>query len=559
MPVPPFGRLRRRAWVLAVDLSRPVTDGPTDPLSRLVAGRRPSLRDVVETLDEAARDRRVRAVIARVDAPAENWAHAQELRDAVVAFRASGKPAIAHAQSFSEAGHAGLAYLVATGFDQVHLQPSGEVGATGVSMVQPFVADLLDKLDVTAQFDHRREYKTAKNVLTERAFTDAHRESFDRIVASLYEQLLAAIGAGREVDRDRAAALLDRAPLPADQALAEGLVDRLAYRDESVATGMQLAGDHARLVTLPRYLASQRRRARLHRRRPTIALVHGHGIIQVGRNRLSSMGRVMGSDSVVAGFQQAMRDQRVRAVVFRVESQGGSAVASDAIWRAVARAREGGKPVVVSMGGVAGSGGYWIAMGADRIVAGGGTITGSIGVAYGKFVARGLLARLGITTDEVHRGTNALLLSTTEPFTEAQWDQIGATLDHIYDEFVDKAAAGRRLDRTDVERIARGRIWTGADARGHGLVDALGGYRVAFAAARELSGIAPDRRLRVRTLPVTSPAERLGLRPPADDEARALVAVVTSLMRAVRSGHSGGLARTPDWASRIARGGDGRP
>ncbi len=557
MPVHRFGRLRRSPRVLAVDLSRPVTDGPTEPLSQLVTGRGPSLRDVVDVLDAAARDRRVRAVMARVDAPAENWAHAQELRDAIVAFRAGGKPAIAHAQSFSEAGHPAFAYLVATGFDEVHLQPTGEVGVTGVAMVQPFVADLLDKLDVTAEFDHRHEYKTARNVLTERAFTDAHRESYDRIVASLHEQLLAAVAEGRGLEPDRTAAVLDVAPLPAAQALAAGLIDRLAYRDESVAAALQRAGEHARLVTLRRYQASRRRRARLDRRRPTIALVHGQGIIQVGRSRPSSMGRVMGSDSVGAGFQQAIRDKRVRAVVFRVESQGGSAVASDAIWRAVARAREAGKPVVVSTGGVAGSGGYWIAMGADRIVAAAGTITGSIGVVYGKFVARGLLSRLGVTTDEVHRGTNALLLSTTEPFTDAQWDQVSAMLDRIYGEFVDKVAAGRGLDRGHVDGVARGRIWTGADARDHGLVDELGGYRTAFAAARELAGIAADRRVRVRVLPATSLAERLGMRTPAGDEARALASILTSFVRVVRVGSHESLASTPEWAGRMARGRDG--
>jgi protease IV len=537
----------RPAQVLALDLSRPVTDGPpTDLLSRMVVGRRPSLRDVLEALEEASSDRRVRALICRVDAPAESWAHAQELRDAVAAFRASGKPAIAHAQSFSEAGEPTLAYLVATGFDEVHLQPTGELAATGVSMVQPFVADLLEKLDVTAQFDHRHEFKTAKNLLTERAFTDAHRESYDRVVASLHAQYLAAVAAGRDLDQDRARALLDQAPLLADRALAVRLVDKLGYRDESVAAAKELAGRDARLVTLVPYLASRRHRARWSGRRPTIALVHGQGIIQVGRSRRSSMGPIMGSDSVVAGFQQAIRDQRVRAVVFRVDSQGGSAVASDAIWRAVLRTREHGKPVVVSMGGVAGSGGYWVAMGADRIVAAGGTITGSIGVVYGKFVTRGLLARLGITTDEVHRGTNALMLSTTEPFTEAQWEQVAVILDHIYDGFVDKVAAGRRLERAHVEHVARGRIWTGADAREHGLVDGLGGYREALAAARDLSGIPAGRRLRIRVLPVTSLAERLGLRPPAAEDARTLRAALGSLRRTVGLGGRRGVVLTPD-------------
>jgi protease IV len=542
-----FGSVSR--WpptgVLALDLSRPVTDTPDgSPLARLVAARRPPLRDVLEALEVAARDRRIRAVVARVDAPASSWAHAQELHGAIGAFRASGKPAVAHAQSFSEAGDPILAYLVATAFDEIHLQPTGEVGVTGVAMIQPFVADLLDKLDLTAQFDHRHEYKSATNLLTERGFTTAHREASDRIVESLHGQLLDAIVAGRGRSRARAAELVDRAPLSAAEALAHGLVDRLCYRDETVAAAKDLAGARAQLVPLGSYQAVVRRRRWSLRRRPVVALVHGYGGIQVGRSRRSVDGTVMGADSVTAGFQQALRDDRVRAVVFRVESPGGSAVASDAIWRAVARVRAAGKPVVVSMGGVAGSGGYWVSMGADRIIASPGTLTGSIGVVYGKLVVRGLLSRVGITTDEVHRGANALMRSSDEPYTDAQWAQVGEFLDRVYTQFVDKVAEGRGLSREHVHGVARGRVWTGADAAARGLVDQLGGYREAYAAARELMGVRADTRLRVRVLPRTRWTERLGLRPPAGDEAGALLSALATLARTVRGGR-GGEARMP--------------
>jgi protease IV len=246
----------------------------------------------------------------------------------------------------------------------------------------------------------------------------------------------------------------------------------------------------------------------------------------------------------------------VRAVVFRVESPGGSAVASDAIWRAVTGPERAGKPVVVSMGGVAGSGGYWVAMGADRIVASGGTLTGSIGVVYGKFVARGLLERLGITTDEVHRGANALMLSTDQPFTDAQWEQVGAILDRIYGEFVDKVAAGRGWT------VPTSKPSPAAGCGPGGRPRARAGRRArrvpeAFAAARQLAGIAPGRRLRVRVLPATSLAERLGVRPPAGDEARAVASILTSLARVVRGGARESLASTPEWAGRMARGRDG--
>jgi protease IV len=552
MALPGFDRPLRPPRVLALDLSRPVTDGPGgNPLARLSGPRRPGLRDVLGALETAATDPRVQAVVARVDAPAESWAHAQELRAAVEAFRASGKPAVAHAQSFSEAGDALLAYLVATGFDEIHLQPTGEVGVTGVALVQPFVADLLDKLDVEADFDHRHEYKAAKNLLTERAFTDAHRESHDRIVASLHAQLLDAVAGGRGLSREHVSGLIDRAPLLAEEAREHGLVDRLAYRDETMATVKERAGAHARIVALASYRAVVARRG-WRPARPTVALVHGHGTIQVGRSRRSLLGPAMGSDTVVHGFQQAMRDERVRAIVFRVESPGGSAVASDAVWRAVEVARRAGKPVVVSMGGVAGSGGYWVSMNADHIVAAGGTLTGSIGVVYGKFVVRGLRERLGITTDEVHRGVNALLHSSDQPFTEEQWVQVGTFLDRVYEQFVRRVAQGRGLDRDRVHDVARGRVWTGADALERGLVDELGGYREAFAAARRLARLAPDARLRVRVLPHLSLPERLGLGAQAGDEARAALAGAGALVRAVRGAETGE-ATMPAWAERTAR------
>lgn len=554
MALPGFARPLLPPWVLALDLSQPVTDAPAGGLiGRLSRAGRPALRDVLEALEAAADDPRVRAVAARVDAPAERWAHAQELRDAVVGFRASGKPAIAHAQSFSEAGDAVLSYLVATGFDEIHLQPTGEFGATGVGLVQPFVARLLEKLDVKAELDHRHEYKTAKNILTEQAFTDAHREAHDRIVASLHDQLLDAVSTGRDLTRPRVAELIDQAPLSAAEAIEHDLIDRLAYRDKTVAAVKEQVGAEARLVTLARYLAAVRRRRWRSARQPTVALVHGHGAIMVGRSRRSLLGQVMGSDSVTLGFQQAIRDERVRAVVFRVDSPGGSAVASDAIWRAVAQTRSAGKPVVVSMGGVAGSGGYWVSLGADRIVASPGTLTGSIGVVYGKFVARGLGERLGITTDEVHRGANALMMSTSQSFTDEQWTQINALLDRVYDQFVDKVVEGRGLDRDQVHDVGRGRVWTGADAVAHGLVDELGGYREAFAAARSLAGLAPGARLQVPVYPRVPLTERLRPDRASASEARAVVTAVTSV---VRAGSSGGRvdALVPDWVERVARG-----
>jgi protease IV len=548
-------RKLRPPLVLALDLSVPVTDEPApSPLARLTTTRGPDLREVVEAITAAADDAHIRALVVRVDAPAASWAHAEELRAAVSAFRRAGKRAVASAQTFGEAGDGTLAYYVATSFDEIHLQPTGEVGITGPAVEVPFVAGLLDKLDVTAQVDHRHEYKSASNLLTEREFTEPHREAADRIIASQHEQLVDAIALGRGLTGEEAAAVVDRGPRHAEEALRSGLVDRLTYRDETVADVKERAGDGARLVTLKAYRTVLRRRqllAGMPPRRPTrVALIHGHGAIHVGVSRRSPMGARMGSDTVVQGFQQAITDKRVRAILFRVDSPGGSGVASDAVRRAVERAREAGKPVIVSMGSVAGSGGYWVSMDADRIIASPGTLTGSIGVVVGKLVTRGLKERLGITTDEAHRGGFALMFSTNREFTSQQWDRVQSLLDRFYDEFVGKVAQARGMSREQVHEVARGRVWTGADAAANGLVDELGGYTEAWAAVRrrlELDSRAP---LTVRSLPRQSPLERLGLRQPEFEEARALIAAAGRELRAAGL-RADGLAVMPDWTARL--------
>lgn len=551
MALPGRGRPLRPPFVLALDLSAPVADGPeAGPLARAVSPYGPDLREVVEAVDAAADDARVHTLVARVDHPAQTWAHADELRGAVAAFRRTGKRTVAHAQSFGEAGDGTLAYYVAVAFGEIHLQPSGDVGIAGPGAEVPFVADLLDKLDVTAQVDRRHEYKSAANLVTERGFTAAHREAVERIVASQHEQLVAAIAAGRALTGEEAAAIVDRGPQHATDALASGLVDRLAYRDETVTAVKKRAHADATLMTLRAYRAVLRRRRMVPRRRTRVALIRGHGQITGGQSRRSPTGTKMGADTVVRGFTEAIRDTRIRAIVFRVDSPGGSAVASDAVWRAVVRAREAGKPVIVSMGSVAGSGGYWVSMGADRILASPGTLTGSIGVVAGKLVVGNLKQRLGITTDEAHRGTFALMFSPNREFTAEQWAHVQSFLDGVYDEFVDKVARGRDLTRDQVHEVARGRVWTGADGAARGLVDELGGYREAWAALRRTVGLPPDAALTVRSLPRQSVLERLGLRRPDFAEARQLAAVAGDALRVVDP-RGDDHAAMPDWVARL--------
>ena len=547
----PTRRLSRPPLVLAVDLPRPVTDEPpAGALSRLLAARRPPLRQLVETIDEAAAAGRVQALLVRIGDPVESWAHAEELRAAVARFRAAGKRAVLHAQSFGEAGNGTLAYYLATAFDEIVLQPMGDVVLTGLAAEVPFIAELLDKVDVVAETDHRHEYKSVTNLLTERGFTEAHRESVDRIVASHHEQLVAAIAAGRGVSEDRAAGLADAGIVVGSRAPETGLVDRIAYRDETVADVKAAAGPRARLVSDRAFRSQARARQLRPRRRTAIALVHGYGAIAVGPSRRSLRGPVMGSDTVVSGFSQAIRDRRVRAILFRVDSPGGSAVASDAVWRAVCRAREAGKPVVVSMGSAAGSGGYWVSMGADRIVAQPGTLTGSIGVAFAKLVTRGLRERFGVTVDEAHRGEHALMFSPNHRLSEDQRSEVGAYLDAVYDEFVARVATGRDLTREQVHEVARGRVWTGADARERGLVDELGGYQEALGTLRALLGLDSAAPVRLRVLPRRPLAERLGLRTPDPEDTRAVAQGIEAVARRVTA-PGAGVAEMPDWTRSV--------
>ncbi|MFD0682870.1 signal peptide peptidase SppA [Actinomadura fibrosa] len=517
-------RDRRTApLILELDLTEGIVEAaPADPIAAIMSMRRTSLRDVLDGLRRARSDSRVRALVVKITGGV-GLALAQELREAVQAFREAGKFTVAWAETFGEGGRGTVPFYLATGFEKIYLQPTGDVGLTGVALEEPFFAGALEKAGVRPQFAKRHEYKTMANTFMEKAYTPEHEESSQRLVASFGEQIAAGVAAARGLPEEKVRELIDRGPLLAEEALGEGLVDRLGYRDEVYAELRERFGESAQL----RYVARYNRTHGLARRLPqpgrqdVVALVNGHGPIRLGRSGrggpLPNSGPAMGSDTVGAAFRAAVKDDRVKAIVFRVNSPGGSAVASDAIWREVVLARRAGKPVVVSMGDVAASGGYYVAMAADTIVAQPGTITGSIGVVVGKAVLSGLLERVGVGLGSVAAGEHARMFSSTKEFSESEWERINASLDRIYDDFTAKVAEGRGLSRERVHELARGRVWTGADAREGGLVDELGGLDLALELARKKAGLPAD--APVRTYPHSSPLERL--RPPESSEDRA--------------------------------------
>ena len=519
--------------ILELDLTDGIAEGPpADPLSALLTMRRTRLQDLLDGLRRAGDDDRVRALVVKVGGSRIGLARIQELRAAIGDFRRSGKLAVAWAESFGDFVRGNLPYYLATGFDRIYLQPSGTLGLTGVAVEQVFLHDALEKLGIGFESAKRYEYKSAPDQFTESGFTGPAREAAARLAESVTEQLAGAVAAGRVLPVPQVTALLARGPFLARQALDAGLVDGLMYRDEVYEQVRREAGQEATLLYLHRY---QRQRSlsdlprwlggSVHGMTPGqherfVATIYAHGAIRHGRSgRGGPGGSGMGSDTVAAALRAAAADEGARAVVLRVNSPGGSYTASDVIWREVVKLRAAGKPVVVSMGDVAASGGYFISAPADVIVAQPGTITGSIGVFMGKPVLRELFGRAGVATDTVADGAGAdiaTMFSSSRPFSEAEWERINEWLDAVYADFTQKVADGRRLPPERVHELARGRVWTGADAIANGLADEAGGLREAIAIARKRAGLPAD--APARSYPRLGPLDQL--RPAESSESR---------------------------------------
>ena len=517
-----FRQRRTAPLILELDLSEGIAEEPpSDPISALTTMRRPRLADLLDGLRRARSDDRVKALVAKVGGRPIGLAQVQELHAAIRDFGGSGKLTVAWAETFGDFSPGNVPYYLATAFDRIYLQPSGDLGLTGISVQNWFYRGALDKLGVEVEVGARGEYKSAAERLTEHGFSGPAREALQRVAASIVEQLTGAIAQRLEISPADARALVDRGPFVAGEALDTHLVDALGYRDEVYAAVHEAAGPDAYLLYLGRY---QRARTLAERARKLpgtdgvgVGLIYATGPIRRGRTaRSPAGGGSMGSDTVSGALRGAVADRRVKAIVLRVNSPGGSYVASDTIWREVVRAREAGKPVVVSMSEVAASGGYFIAMAADTIVAQPGTITGSIGVISAKPVLGQALDRAGVSTDSVTEGAHADMFTTSRPYSDEEWEKINSWLDRIYADFTGKVAQGRGISQDQVHEIARGRVWTGADAAGIGLVDQLGGLDTAMSVARQKASL-PEA-TPVRLYPRAHPLDRL--RPPDSSEAR---------------------------------------
>jgi protease-4 len=473
--------------VLTLDLADGVVETRAgDPLALAGITHGITMPDLVLGLEAAGRDPRVKGLALKLGTGSLSLARAQEIRDAVAAFRTQGKFVLAFAESFGEAGDGNAHYDLATAADEIWMQPSGSLDLKGIRLESVFLKDMLDSIGVAVRMDRRKEYKGALDSLTAASMPAPQRENLQRLVGSMAESLADGVAARTGGDTAAARALIDRGPFLAPDALAAKLVDRLGYRDEFEAE-VDRRGVGAARYALADYAAALEPAQGA----ATIALVHGLGPIQLGGGAGAFGDLIMDAETVAAALRHAREDPEVKAILFRIDSPGGSYVAADAIWREVARAEQEGKPVVVSMGDVAGSGGYFIAAPATTIVAEPSTITGSIGVFGGKLVLSRLWSKLGIGVDGVQSGANADIDSPNRDYSEAGWAYLQSTLDSVYRDFVTKVGAGRHLDAEAVERLAKGQVWTGADAAKSGLVDRLGGLSTAIEEARKAAGLAP--------------------------------------------------------------------
>jgi protease-4 len=485
------------SMVLQIDMREPV---PDQPAQSPFAGfdHAASTIEIVRNLEAASRDQAVKGLYIRANTAGMAPSQSEELRTAFAAFRKSGKFVITHIQNDSyEASIAGYAAIADS--DEIWLQATGELPPMGINAETTFLGGFFEKFKLQPQFEQREEYKNAVDTLTRKGFTDAHRESTKSLLDSIYGVFLGTIAADRGLSPEQARAAIEGTPYDGAGAVAAKLVDKLGRPEDAEAAALGRAGKDTEIVDFRDYKAKKKTDG------PIIALVGGEGDIISGPAEDSPFGgsTEMNSDVVARALLDAAEDKDVKAIVFRVSSPGGSPVASDQILNAVKLAQAKGKKVVVSMGEYAASGGYYVSASADAIVASPTTITGSIGIFGGKLVVgEAARAYLGVEADTVKVGSPLIdMYSGFKPFTNAQRQVYAAQIDRGYLDFKTKVAEGRKMPLEKVNTLAKGRVWTGVQAKERGLVDELGGLTVAVDKAKALAGLKPDEQVRLKLYP----------------------------------------------------------
>jgi protease-4 len=465
---------------------------PDDPFRKYFGGSDQSLSNLVLQIKKAKVDNRIKAIVLEINMSGAGWGKAEEIRDAVTDFRASGKPVYAYMEFGMN-----KEYYIATACDQIYLAPPGELFITGLAADVMFFRGSLDKLGIYPDIYQIGKYKSAGDTFTQKQMTDAHREFINSYIDDLFARYVDAIAKARHKSFDEAKALIDDAPFGAEKAKEVGLIDAAAYRDQLDKELKSKFGykesENLRVVRGADYQEVSPESLGLDKGE-RIALIYATGSIGSGRSENSPTGdQSIGSDTLVKALTDARDDTSIKAIVIRVDSPGGSGLASDIIWHAVESAKEK-KPVVVSMGDVAASGGYYISTGANKIIAQPSTVTGSIGVLAGKPVMKGFYDWIGVSNEYVLRGKNAGIFRETEKFSPDERAKFEEWIKNTYyQDFIPKVAQGRSKEVAYIDSIGQGRVWTGSQGKERGLVDEFGGLDRAVEVAKQLANIPADK------------------------------------------------------------------
>ena len=471
---------------------------PSNVVGYFRGANAPLVRTFVDDLRKAKVDSRISGVLLKptgFDSP--YWGKVQEIRDAVLDFKKSGKPVYAYLEYGGD-----REYYLASAADRVFLLPSSPLDLKGIATYAVFLRGTLDKIGAYPNMYHIGEYKTAMNQLTEKGYTRAHKEMDESLDHDLFDQLVRGIAEGRKKSDTEVRALIDQGPFLPEDALRAGLIDDVAYEDQveeklkkSDARLRKIDGDDYARVSASSFGLN---------RGPRIGVIYATGAITSGKSGFDPLnGAALGSETLIDAIRQARRDSSLRAIVLRIDSPGGSAAASDAIWRElmIAKSERADRPIVASMSDLAASGGYYIALPAQFIVAQPSTLTGSIGIFGGKIVTGGLYEKLGAHIDSTSVGKNAEMDSPVRPFNPEETKKIQEQLQAFYDGFVEKVAQSRHTTPEKIDAIAQGRVWTGQQAKENGLVDYLGGLDTAVGVAKQRAKLAADAEVELVVFP----------------------------------------------------------
>lgn len=499
--------------VLTINFDQPIVEQTeTSPIDLALHEQAMPLLDILHAIDAAKSDPHVKALAANFGTMQPSLAQAEEIRAALERFKEGGKPTYAFATSYGGFAQGNRAYYLASVFDNIWLQPVGEVGLAGLAIQAPFAKKTLDKIGADADFMRREEYKSVMETFTRENFSPPVHANMQSMLDDLAEQEASGIAEARKWDVARVRQLMSEGPFTANEALKAGLVTHIGYADEMEKEIKQKVGGDAQTADVEDYLGYGSREKQNEKPKAVVALIYGNGLITdhaLGPADISG-DELMGADTISGAFDAAAKSSSVKAIIFRLDSPGGSPEASETIRRAMIHAENSGKPVFVSMGDVAASGGYWVAMNGSYIAAEPGTLTGSIGVVAGKFVLGGLMQKIGIDWDTLKTTDDADMWSMTRDFTPAQSARVNALLDETYQTFVRDVSEARKIPLDKMPDIAKGRVWTGQQAQKIGLVDELGGYDVTLAAVRKRLGLSATDLMSLEVFPPPlTPAERV--------------------------------------------------